>query len=67
MTPVSFNVKVKIDESGNVEVKEVAGGSHYLNEAMKVAIEKWKFIPAMTQDQGSRCVETELPVVLSRS
>ena len=67
MTPVSFNVKVRIDESGNVEVKDVAGGSHYLNEAMKVTIEKWKFIPAITQDHGSRCVETELPVVLSRS
>jgi hypothetical protein len=66
-TPVSLTVKVRIDESGNVEVKDIAGGSLYLNEAMKIAIEKWKFIPARTEEDGSRCVEAELPVVLSRS
>jgi hypothetical protein len=33
---------------------------------MRAAIEQWKFHPAIVLDQR-RCVETDLPVVLSRS
>jgi tetratricopeptide (TPR) repeat protein len=64
-TPVNFRVKVRIDETGSVSVTEIAGSNSYLNQAMRVAIERWKFVPAVVQDQR-RCVETELPVVLKR-
>jgi tetratricopeptide (TPR) repeat protein len=63
---VNLRAKVRIDESGNVSVREVSGASSYLNEAMRVAIERWKFLPATVGDQR-RCVETELPVSLRRS
>lgn len=66
VTPVDIRVKVKIDEEGNVAVKDVSGSNRYLNEAMRTAVGKWKFLPAIV-DQRRRCVETELPVVLSRS
>jgi tetratricopeptide (TPR) repeat protein len=66
VTPVEIKLKVRIDEEGNVGVKDASGSNRYLNEAMRVAVEKWKFSPAMVGDQR-RCVETELPVVLSRS
>jgi tetratricopeptide (TPR) repeat protein len=62
---VNIAVKVKIDENGNVAVKEVTGENRFINEAMRTAIEKWKFFPAILEDQR-RCVETELPVVLNR-
>jgi hypothetical protein len=64
-SPVSFRVKVRIDENGNVSVKEIEGSTAYVNEAMRAAIERWKFSPAVVQDQR-RCVEAELPVVLKR-
>jgi len=63
--PVSLHVRVRIDENGNVSVTNIAGGPLYLNEPMRAAVERWKFQPAVVQDQR-RCVETELPVVLKR-
>ena len=62
---VNIAVKVRIDENGNVAVKGVTGENRFINEAMRTAIEKWKFFPAILDDQR-RCVETELPVVLNR-
>jgi outer membrane biosynthesis protein TonB len=62
----NLRAKVRIDENGNVSVREISGASSYLNEAMRVAIERWKFLPATVGDQR-RCVETELPVSLRRS
>jgi tetratricopeptide (TPR) repeat protein len=64
-SPVNFRVKVRIDENGNVSVKEIDGSTAYVNEAMRAAIERWKFLPAVVQDRR-RCVETELPVLLKR-
>jgi outer membrane biosynthesis protein TonB len=62
---LNFRVKVRIDENGNVSVKEIDGSTAYVNEAMRAAIERWKFLPAVVQDRR-RCVETELPVLLKR-
>jgi Tfp pilus assembly protein PilF len=62
----NLRAKVRIDENGNVAVREISGANSYLNEMMRVAIEKWKFLPATVADQR-RCVETELPVSLRRS
>ena len=63
--PVNLRAKVRIDENGNVAVKEISGASPYVNEAMRSAMERWKFLPATVGDQR-RCVETELPVLLKR-
>ena len=61
---VNIFVKMRIDTSGNVTVTEVQGSSSFLNEALKAAVEKWKFSPA-TAGGTPHCVETELPIVLT--
>jgi len=63
---IDLRVKVRIDEDGNVAVKGVEGSNFYINEMMRVSVEKWKFLPAMTESQR-RCVEAEIPVVLTRN
>jgi hypothetical protein len=65
LVPVDFRVRVRIDENGNVSVKAIEGSTAYVNEAMRVAIERWRFLPAVVQDQR-RCVDTELQVALKR-
>ena len=52
-------VKVRIDEDGNVAVHSVD------TENVYIKVEKWKFLPAIAQDQR-RCVETDLSIRLSR-
>ena len=64
--PVRFQVKVTIDENGNVLVRDIEGTNVFFNEAMRAAVERWKFAPAIVQEQR-RCVETELPLVITRS
>jgi tetratricopeptide (TPR) repeat protein len=62
---VNIFVKMKIDTSGNVTVSEVQGSTSSHNEALKAAVEKWKFSPAIAGGR-SYCVETELPFTLIR-
>jgi hypothetical protein len=66
LVPLNISVKIRIDQNGNVSVKEIAGGDPYINEAMRAAVEQWKFLPAIVEDH-IRCVDTELPIVLRRS
>ena len=61
---VRFVAKVKIDESGNVTVRDVTGPNAFLNNPVRAAVEQWKFIPALVSGQV-RCVETDLPIVLN--
>jgi hypothetical protein len=63
---IELRVKVKIDENGDVTVLGVEGANSYINGMMKDAVAKWKFTPAIMDDRR-RCVETELPVRVSRS
>jgi hypothetical protein len=56
-------VTVRIDEQGNVTVKDVAKANPRIAEAIKFAVEQWKFNPAMIGDQ-IRCVETGLPMTV---
>ena len=58
-------VKVRIDEDGNVVVNSVETANVYIKAAMRDAVEKWKFLPAIAQDQR-RCVDTDLSIRLSR-
>ena len=57
-------VKMKIDTSGNVTVTEAQGPNSFLAEAVRSAVEKWRFSPA-TSGGKAYCVETELPIVLT--
>ena len=65
IAPLYIRAKVRIDQNGYVSVKEIAGGDPYINELMRAAVEKWKFLPAIVEDH-IRCVDTELPIVLHR-
>ena len=58
-----IRVSVEIDDAGNVEVKQVLNANPRIAEALKNAVEQWKFYPAII-DNHPRCVETELPITL---
>jgi tetratricopeptide (TPR) repeat protein len=62
--PLTVRVKTRIDESGNVTVRETQGENAALNEAVRSALERWKFSPAIVQNV-TRCVETEIPIAIS--
>ena len=64
-TKVTVRVKARIDEGGNVSVSGTEGTNVILNNAVRAAVERWKFSPAIDQ-AGPRCVDTEIPVVLGR-
>jgi tetratricopeptide (TPR) repeat protein len=61
---VRFTTKVRIDDAGNVSVLDVQGANGSLNNSVRAAVEQWKFAPAVVEGQ-TRCVETELPIVLN--
>jgi hypothetical protein len=58
-------VKVRIDDAGNVTVIDAAGPNILLTNPVRAAVAAWKFTPAM-DEKGPRCVEAELPIVISR-
>jgi TonB family protein len=62
-SPVTVRVRARIDEQGNVTVVDVQSSAPILNDPVRTAIERWKFFPIMDQS-GTRCVETEIPVVI---
>jgi hypothetical protein len=57
-------VNVKIDETGNVVTADAQGSNPRLNGVVRSAVERWKFSPAIDKS-GPRCVETEIPIVLT--
>jgi tetratricopeptide (TPR) repeat protein len=62
--PTEIRVHARIDEEGNVTVSGVRGGNAALQNAVKSAVEQWKFVPARV-DKDTRCVETEIPVTIT--
>ena len=60
---VTVKVKIRIDDLGNVVNSETPGGNPMFNAAVKTAVDKWKFSPAM-DSSGTRCVDTEIPLVI---
>ena len=60
---VTVRVKGRIDEGGNMSVTEAEGIHPSVNSAVRTAVEQWKFSPIIDQN-GPRCVETEIPIVL---
>jgi len=60
---VTVHVKSRIDERGDVTVMDTQGGSPIVNEAVRSAVERWKFTPIMDQS-GARCAETDIPITI---
>jgi len=60
---VTVRVKTRIDEAGNVTVGDAQGGNPTVSAAVRAAVEKWKFTPIIDQN-GARCVDTEIPIFL---
>jgi TonB family protein len=60
---ISVRLKAKIDEQGNVTVLDAQGENVAVNNAVKAAVERWKFAPAVDQT-GPRCVDTEIPIIV---
>lgn len=62
-TSMTVRVQARINETGSVTVVQANGENSALNSAVRSAVERWKFSPAMSQDEA-RCVDTEIPVVI---
>lgn len=65
-TQLTVRVKATINDKGEVAAKDVQGENSFLNNAVRTAIEQWKFYPALIENEA-RCVDTEIPIVISRS
>ena len=61
---VTVRVKARIDEKGDVTVSSTQGNNPAFNDAVRVAVEHWKFLPTVDQN-GPRCVETEFPILIN--
>jgi len=60
---MTFHVKARIDVNGNVISGEILGGDIILNNAVRTAVDQWKFLPARTES-GIRCVDTDIPITI---
>jgi TonB family protein len=60
---VTVRVKIRVDALGNVISSETPGGNPIFNNAVRNAVDRWKFSPAMDAS-GARCVDTEIPLVI---
>jgi hypothetical protein len=60
-----LQVRVRIDESGDTTVTQLEGGYPIIDEAVKTAVQAWKFIPAIVEGEP-RCVDTVLPILIRR-
>jgi len=64
-TQITVKVKARIDESGTVTNADATGSNVILNNAVRNAVERWKFSP-VSDKSGPRCVNTEIPVVMGK-
>jgi tetratricopeptide (TPR) repeat protein len=62
---IAVRLKARIDQSGNVTVSEVNGINVILNNAIRAAVEKWKFSPIIDAS-GPRCVDTDILVMVGK-
>jgi hypothetical protein len=62
-SPITVQVKGRIDEGGNIAVTDVQGTNPSINMAVSTAVEQWKFSP-IADANGRRCVETEIPILI---
>jgi len=59
-------VQARIAENGDVTVVSANGESSAINDAVRTAVEKWKFSPAVV-DRETRCVDTVFPIAITRT
>jgi len=64
-TTPTIVVKARIEDNGSVTVLDASGANVLVNNAVRAAVENWKFTPAMDEN-GPRCVDTEIPIGISR-
>jgi tetratricopeptide (TPR) repeat protein len=60
----TVRVEARIEENGDVAVLSVVGESTAINNVVRGTVEKWKFSPAIIENE-SRCVETAFPIVIT--
>jgi TonB family protein len=60
---VTVKVRIRIDEGGNVVSTDTPGGNPMFNNAVRNAVERWKFSPALDAS-GPRCADTEIPITI---
>ena len=60
---IVVRVKARISETGDVTVSAMPVGNPMLKSAISSAIVRWKFTP-IRDDNGPRCVDTEIPFAL---
>jgi tetratricopeptide (TPR) repeat protein len=60
---LTVRVKARINETGDVTVTGMPDGNPALNNLIRDAVSQWKFTP-IRDDNGPRCAETEIPMVL---
>jgi len=63
-SPVTVRVKMTISDKGDAAVDGLTGGGPLLTNPIRVAVEQWRFLPAVVQGE-SRCIETEIPLVIN--
>lgn len=61
--PLTVHVKARIDVNGNVVINDIRGGDIILYNAVRTAVDQWKFLPAVTGN-GARCVDTDIPITI---
>src|SRR5262249_38565952 len=62
-SPTTIRVKVRINATGDVAASEIPGGNPIVYDAVRAAVDQWKFSPAIVENE-SRCVDTEIPIVV---
>ncbi len=63
--PVTVRVKTKISETGDVVAADPQGGNALLYGPVQTAVKQWKFYPTIVPGGDARCVETEIPIVIT--
>jgi hypothetical protein len=65
--PVTVRVKARITEKGEIASSEMQGGSALLYDGIRTAVAQWKFLPAIIEGMGARCIDTEIPIVINKN
>jgi hypothetical protein len=65
VAPITVRVKTKINETGDVIGTEPQGGNAILYNSVQAAVNRWKFYPTIVPGGEARCVETEIPIVVT--
>jgi len=60
---VVVRVKARISETGDLTITSMQDGNPIINAAVRTAVAQWKFSP-IRDNNGTRCVDTEIPIVI---